>query len=65
MVIGSFNIWTKGSLQKKNQNVNFFQKGGGVNPKVKIVEIEFLMDWKEAKTYRWTQFWQNHKLLNT
>ena len=30
----------KGSRhKKKNQNVNFFQKGGGVDPKVYIFEI--------------------------
>ena len=33
------------AFQKKNiQNVNFFQKGGGVDPKVHIFEIEFLMN---------------------
>ena len=46
-------------------NINILKKnpkGGGGNPKVCIVVIEFLTDWKEAKIYRWTQF--EHKLRN-
>ena len=35
-----------GKPSKKKKNVNFFQKGGGVHPKVHIVGIEFLIDWK-------------------
>ena len=47
-----------------DEKSDFFPKWGGVNLKVHIVVIEFLTDWKEAKIYRLTEFWQNHKLLN-
>ena len=32
---------TERSLQKKNQNVNYIQKGGGGNPKVNIFNLVF------------------------
>ena len=31
------------------KNVNFFRKGGRINPKVQNFSIEFLTDWKELK----------------
>ena len=54
----------KGSLPKKDKSKSeLFPKGGGADPKVHIAVIEFLMVWKEAIFHRWTQFWQNHKVL--
>ena len=34
----------KGSCRKKNQNVNFFQKGGGSTPKFTLFFIFFLIE---------------------
>ena len=48
----------------KSKSELFPKRGGGVNPKVHIVVIEFFTDGKEAKFHRWTQFWKNNKLLN-